>query len=271
MNQGWKVGGLGIGLALIAGVTLSAAAPERWSRDWCEQRWQTGSEHACEVREVALARRPEVLHVDPGENGGVEVAAGSGPGIVVHAKVEAWAPSEAAARALIAQVRVTTDAGRLGAEGPTASAGHWGVSFRVEAPAEQSLDLRALNGPLGVYDMSGKMALETENGPITIVGSGGEVLARATNGPVSVRLSGHAWRGRGLDARSVNGPASLSLPSVYDADLEYGTQNGPWAGVGSRVEVGRRSGFAHARLGKGGAALAITTENGPFSMSRTSR
>jgi DUF4097 and DUF4098 domain-containing protein YvlB len=119
--------------------------------------------------------------------------------------------------------------------------------------------------------MNGRMSLRTQNGPIAIEGGGGDVVARAENGPISVDLTGTRWVGRGLEARATNGPVSISVPKSYDAELEYGTLNGPWSGPRPASANGRREGYAYVRLGKGGAPLSVTTENGPFSLQRTTR
>lgn len=271
---------LRVALGALAILGLSAAgpagsAPENWNNDWCNESWSDHSRaHACEVRDVTLAGIPKVLHVEPGENGGVEVAAGIAKAFTVKARVDAWAKTEADARALLAKIRIVDDAGGLHAVGPAENATSnrgpsWSASFRIEAPAATALELSTTNGPVGVYGMNGRMLLRTQNGPIAIEGGGGDVVARAENGPISVDLTGTRWVGRGLEARATNGPVSISIPKNYDAELEYGTLNGPWAGP-RPVSKGQRDGYAYVRLGKGGAPLSVTTENGPFSLQRTS-
>jgi hypothetical protein len=257
-------------IALAAAAAL--AAPKQWDEDWCKQSWGDGGRaRVCEVRELTMSRLPTALSVTPGDNGGVEVAAGSPGAVRVKARVEAWGKTEAEAEALLLRIRIVEDQDRLSVDGPVENRlGHvgpnWSVSFRIEAPASTALELRTLNGPLAVYDMTGRMLLTTTNGPMAIVGGGGDVEARTENGPLSVVLKGTRWAGRGLEARAVNGPVSISIPRVYNAGLEYGTVNGPWSGPRPAISNGRNGGYAHVRLGKGGAPLSVTTENGPFDM-----
>jgi hypothetical protein len=153
------------------------------------------------VRTLTLARVPAVLHVDPGQNGGVEVAAGPAGEVRVRARVEAWGGSQAEADAALKRIRVVENADGLGAEGPDMSAAKWrsgwSVSFRIEAPAATPLELSAHNGPVGVYDMTGRMLLATQNGPLAITRCGGDVSARTHNGQLAVELAGSRWVARG--------------------------------------------------------------------------
>jgi hypothetical protein len=267
------IAGVVVLCALGAGAARAGSVPEDWGKDWCRESWNDGRAHACEVRELPSAKTPAVLRVDPGDNGGVEVAAGDRAGIVGRARVETWADTEAEARALLAQVRIVPTADGFEAAGPRTDTGvkhgkghhspSWNVQFRIEAPAAQALDLETINGPLAVYGMSGRTVLHTENGPVAVERCGGDMLVRTENGPMSVTLAGVAWNGRGLDARAMNGPVTLSVPKGFNADLEFGTINGPWSGMRTAAAE-QQGGYAHARLGKGGKPIAVTTENGPF-------
>jgi hypothetical protein len=273
----WAIAAGALGCALGAAAARAGAAPAEWSKDWCRESWNDGRAHVCEVRDLPAAKSPSVLAVDAGPNGGVEVAAGDGPAITGRARVEAWAGTEAEARALLAQVRIVATADGFAAQGPERKADgrgrhspSWNVQFRIEAPASQALDLETGNGPLAVHGMRGRTVLDSENGPVAIERCGGDILARTQNGPLSVSLAGTSWNGRGLDARSINGPVSLSVPRDFDADLEFGTINGPWSGPRMALADHRR-GYAHARLGNGGKPIAVTTENGPFALDGDSR
>jgi hypothetical protein len=260
-------------LALTAAFAL--AAPHDWNDDddWCRNNWNGDDDRvrACEVRTLTLPKVPAILHVAPGQNGGAEVAAGK-PGVVfVRARVEAWGKTKEEAEATLKQVRIVDAADGLSAEGPANKGTSkwltgWTVNFRIEATAATALELSATNGPVGVYDMTGRMLLETQNGPIAIDRCSGDVAARTQNGPLAVVLSGTRWVGKGLSARAVNGPVSLKVPRTYDAELEYGTINGPWSGPRPAVAEGRGKDYMHVKLGKGGAPISVTTENGPFAM-----
>jgi hypothetical protein len=255
--------------ALALGAAFAMADPREWNDDdWCRNQWNDDDRaHACEVRTLTLAKLPRILHVEPGPNGGVEVAAGKAGQVFVRARVEAWGRTQAEAEATLKQIRVVQGEGGLSAEGPAQDKSKWlsgwSVSFRVEAPAATALELSSTNGPVGVYDMTGRMLLETENGPLAITRCSGDIAARTQNGPLAVTLAGTHWVGRGLSARAVNGPVALDVPRNYDAELEYGTIHGPWSGPRPALA---EAGYVHVKLGKGGAPISVTTQNGPFAM-----
>jgi hypothetical protein len=80
-----------------------------------------------------------------------------------------------------------------------------------------------------------------------------------------VELSGTQWDGAGLDAETVNGPVTLTVPSGYNAELETGTVNGPFTSdvpitMTIRGRVGRP--FI-GTLGQGGPPVRVLTTNGP--------
>jgi DUF4097 and DUF4098 domain-containing protein YvlB len=187
--------------------------------------------------------------------------------VLVRARVEAWGKTRAEAEATLKQIRVVQGEGGLSAEGPAQNKSKWlsgwSVSFRVEAPAATALELSSTNGPVGVYEMTGRMLLETENGPLAITRCSGDIAAHTQNGPLAVELAGPRWVGRGLSARAANGPVSLEVPRTYDAELEYGTIHGSWSGPRPAVA---EAGYVHVKLGKGGAPISVTTVNGPFAM-----
>jgi hypothetical protein len=100
------------------------------------------------------------------------------------------------------------------------------------------------------------------------------VQARAQNGPLSVQLTGPSWRGEGLDAETVNGPLSISIPDGYSARLETGTMNGPFSTdipLNVTLQRGRQIRQITTELGNGGPTVRAVTTNGPVSISRASR
>jgi len=262
-------------LSLAASLALSDTKyPKDWNDDdWCRQQWEGDDRaRACEVRTLTLTSVPKILHVAPPRNGGAEIAAGKAGTAYVRARVEAWGKTQAEADAKLKQIRIVSDANGLSAEGPSTKGeswlAGWSVSFRIEAPASTALEVSTQNGPIAVYEMTGRMLLATENGPLALWHCGGDVAATTQNGPIAVTLSGTKWNGRGLSARAQNGPVSLQVPRTYDADLEYGTHNGPWAGARPAQAEERSWGrsFVNVKLGKGGAPISVTTQNGPFAM-----
>jgi hypothetical protein len=250
-------------------VAAGSSSSRGWDRNWCgDGDDHFGRARHCEVREIALSAGGP-FQVDGRPNGGVCVRGVDAGEARLLVKVEATAPTEEDARALVAQVRIETQ-GTVRAAGPERSGQgrSWSVSYRLEVPRRSDLRLEADNGGLSVEDVVGSLELQTVNGGLHLDGVGGRVHGQTQNGGLHVELSGEEWEGEGLDLRTTNGGVHLSIPSEYNARLETGTVNG---GVHTDLPVtgqvrGRRGHGAGGRietdLGRGGRLLHLETTNG---------
>lgn len=258
-------------LIALAVTVLQAqsAAEARWIAQ-CRDHSSDWQVKHCETRVVTLAKGGTIT-VDPGENGGVTVEGWSRDSIEVHARIQTHGATDDEAGALARDIKVVTAGTRIGAEGPPSGRRRsWSVSFVVYAPRRSDLRLDTHNGPIGVRDVTGRMALTAYNGPVSLDGVGGDVRARTTNGPIDIELTGERWDGAGLDAETTNGPVNLAIPESYSARLEFGTVNGPMSvafplTVTIQGRVGRR---ITTTLGAGGAPVRAVTTNGPVEIRR---
>ncbi|HEX2091197.1 MAG TPA: DUF4097 family beta strand repeat-containing protein [Longimicrobiaceae bacterium] len=266
---------LAAALLALAASPPSPAAAQRDDAEWLERcreqrgsRWGQDRARFCEVRTERL-RPTGSLVVDGGENGGASVRGWDGNEIRVSARIQTHAPTEAEARELARQIRVSTSGGNIRATGPERRRGAgWTVVYEIRVPRRQDVSVTTQNGPVAVEDVRGRMTLRAANGPVSLRRVGGAVNARVRNGPLSVVLDGDRWNGEGLDAETVNGPVRLTLPADYSAQLEVGTVNGP-ANIDLPLSEGYRSG-RHIRttLGSGGAPVRVVTTNGPVAVRR---
>jgi DUF4097 and DUF4098 domain-containing protein YvlB len=277
-------------LALLALSVLTPAAvaqqADRYDddddRDWMDCRrddygWRRHDRRYrhCEVREAGLRATGGALRVDPGRNGGVAIRGWDKDSIDIVAKIQVQADSPEEAERLAQQIRIVTTGGAIRAEGPGRihDDNWWSVSFDIYAPERSDLDLSTENGPLSVRSVTGTMTLAAHNGPVALYGVAGDVKARVRNGPLSVVLAGDRWEGTGLDAETVNGPVTLSIPQNYSARLETGTVNGPMS-VDFPMTVtiqGRLTQRLNTTLGSGGAPVRVVTTNGPLVIRRRGR
>lgn len=260
------------GLVVLAGGLAPVVAQDnadRWLRD-CQRDDDHGREKFCELRHAGF-RASASLQIDPGGNGGVAVVGWDRDSVDISIRIQADAGSVADAKEIAADVTVEAGAGRIQVRGPsTGRRESWSASLVVRVPRKSGLDIATTNGPIGVEDISGTMRLKTVNGPLDLTNLAGDVHARVQNGPMTVTLQGHSWEGTGLDAESVNGPVTLSLPDNYNAELETGTVNGPMS-TSQPLTVtfqGRMKSRIHATLGKGGAPVRVVTTNGPLTIGR---
>lgn len=251
-------------LTVFAAGAPGLAAQQGWTRaadDRCDE-WNEDRDRVCEVRTRTLAATG-ALEVDGGSNGGITVTGWDGREVEVTARVSASARSLEAAEALLEEVELIAEDGRLHARGPrTERREGWHVNWEIRVPRTYDLRLEATNGGLSVTDVSGAMDLRTTNGGLRLVDISGDVRGRTTNGGAHVELDGSTWQGRGLDVETTNGGVELRIPEGYSAVLETGTTNGGLDldfPVTVQGRLGRR---LEATLGSGGPLVRAVTTNG---------
>lgn len=233
-------------------------------------------------RKLALpAGGSSPLRVRSPEHGGIRVQPSPDASASALVCFVAGARSEAAADAILDRLQVVNEGGELAVTGPADAA--WGAYIVLSVPRDVKLDLVAENCELALHGVSGHFTLRTTNGPISIVGvegvvdgeaengpihfkgHAGDVRLTAKNGPIGIRLDAPTWQGKGLDARTTNGPVRLSAP----ADLRTGVQvegsaHSPFQTKGlSRAHSETWARDHTVRLGEGPVLVRLSTVNGP--------
>lgn len=231
--------------------------------DPCRDNRNDRRGHACEVRDTRMTAPGSALTVDASPNGGIRIEAWDQADVLVRAVVQTWGDTDAEARDVLPQVRVTAAGGRVLTEGPDRDRDRgWSVSYRIWAPRGTPLALTAHNGGISIHGMRGTSRLETTNGGITLDDVGGEVDGRTANGGVTVRLSGARWDGAGMRLETTNGGVNLTLPRDYSAALELSTVNGGFRSDLPIPVTDSRQRTLRTTLGSGGPLLAMRTTNG---------
>ena len=246
----------------------AACAPDDWAR--------ANRATACERRTFVLAPDRGPFAFESG-NGAVSIEGADTARVAsVVAVVRAWAPSDAEAARIVADIDVRADGNTLRADGPRDLHDDrgWAVDYRVTTPRRADLRASTGNGAVRVRDVVGRMRLSSGNGAITLDGVGGAVDARTGNGAVRATLAGRAWDGGGisgaqLDLHSGNGSATLRVPEGYSAALAISTGNGRLAvdfpvTLQGRIDPRR----LELTLGAGGAPLRVSTGNGAARLAR---
>lgn len=261
-----------LALAAVAAPCTAQESSDDWAARCRRNNHGNDREVHCEVRESRIPARGS-LRVDAGQNGGVTVRAWDGRDVLVRARVQTHARTEAEARELARGIRVSTD-GTIRATGPDNPGRNrgWAVGYEILVPARTNLDVQAHNGPISVEGLTGDIDLRTVNGPIALEQLAGDVNARTENGPITVTLSGRRWSGEGLDVETVNGPVNLRMPRGYAAHLESGTVNGP-INVPRAIRPPQREGRGWRPGGRintdvngGGPTIRAVTTNGPVNI-----
>ena len=261
-------------------------------RDWpvkdCSDLRMRFDERGAVVRseEKTLAKNEvSVLQVRPHHNGGVQVMGWDKDSYSVTACKAARADGDA--EKILAEIHLVVDGAKVSATGPSYEDG-WTVYLLVMAPKSASVDVETENGPVGIYDLGGKLMAHAHNGPISLKnfsgdadvtavngpisleGSSGNVRVHTENGPISVDLAGTSWSGTGLSADAQNGPVTLHVPSGFTSSFVMESKgHSPMSCHASICGEARKTwDDDHKRIeyGTGPAVIRLSTVNGPMSV-----
>ena len=216
----------------------------------------------CEIREQTLAPSGS-LSIDGRRNGGVSVKGWDQNQVLVRARVQTAAPTDAEAAALAQQVRIETGGSKVFASGPENERNHhWDVSYEIFVPRRQDVSIETHNGGIAISEVNGKIDFEATNGGVVLRRVGGAVRGSTTNGGLVIELAGDRWDGETLDVSTTNGGVVMTVPENYSAHLETGTVNGG-INVDFPVTVqGPINKQLAVNLGSGGATVKAVTTNG---------
>lgn len=225
------------------------------------------------------------LRVRAEQNGGLQVEGWDNDayGVTLCKAAEEGAD----AQSLLSKIHMNFANGEITVSGPI-SHHRWAAFLLVRAPRNAVLDLQALNGPLSLNHVDGKvkvrttngpltaegctgeMELSAENGPITLSGNSGKFTVRSENGPLTVHLNGPAWNGSGMDAHVHNGPLTLNIPPGYTSGVLLESQGpGPFSCRAAVCARGRKTwDEEHKRVefGSGPTVVRVSGVNGPINV-----
>jgi len=239
--------------------------------------------------QFALSRgEASTVELNAGDRGVIKVRGWGQPGYSVEACKMAVAGDRGTADQLLRGITVSHSAGRFSYTGPSSDNGNWQVYFIIHTPDNASLDLetrnapvsisdvkgnvkvRATNGPLSINRSMGTIDAQTENGPISFEGEGGEVRLHAQNGPISVAIQKEFWNGPALEARTVNGPMTLSLPTAFQSGVRVeASENAPISckhDACTHAYTNAASDHRILQLNGSSETVRVSTDNGPLSV-----
>jgi DUF4097 and DUF4098 domain-containing protein YvlB len=223
----------------------------------------------CEIREQTLAPSGGAIAIDGKQNGGVSVKGWDQGQVLVRARVQTGAPTEAEAADLARQIRIETSGAKIYASGPeTRKDYQWAVSYEVFVPRRSDLSLETHNGGIAIADVNGRIDFTAVNGGVVLKRVGGAVRGATTNGGLVIQLSGDRWEGESLDVSTTNGGIVMSVPENYSANLQTGTVNGSVSTDFPITVQGRINKQIALNLGSGGATVKAMTTNGGVHLKR---
>lgn len=259
-------------LVALAGAAVQAQKKSEGSLQCREGRDVDRLYSHCEIKEQTLPAGGAIT-VDGKQNGGISIKGWDRGEILVRAKIESRAPTQAEADSLAQQIRIETAALNIRAEGPESRGDYqWYVSYEIFVPRRSDLSLQAHNGGIAISDVTGKIDFKTMNGGVSLKRVGGAVTGRTTNGGVHVELTGTRWDGEMLNVSTMNGGVNVNMPDNYSAHLETGTVNGnvssDFALNVPLTDRGRMPKEISVDLGSGGPTIKLTTTNGGVRVNR---
>jgi hypothetical protein len=235
------------------------------------------------------ARDASMLEIDDNAGrGAVRVRGWDRQEYVVETCKIAVSETRQEAETLLRGISVNRSAGRITTAGPSGDNGNWQVYFLIHAPGNGKVDLqtrngpidvagisgsvklRAVNGPIALKDCGGQIDAQTTNGPISFSGGSGEVHLNAQNGPISLELAGDVWNGPMLEANTVNGPLSISIPEHFRSGVRVQTSG--HAPLSCKIDActsantDARSDQRIVRLNGSADTVRVSTSNGPVSV-----
>ncbi len=236
----------------------------------CENSGNRGDRaRHCEIREQTIPATGR-LSADAGGNGGATVKGWLRSEVLVRARIETSADTQATADLLASQVSIAAAGGQVQAVGPQSGENsQWSVSYEIFVPQNTDLTLKAVNGGLSVSDVRGQIRVDTTNGGVQLTRVAGDVSGGTVNGGIRVELAGTMWDGRQLELKTQNGGVSVSLPSLYSAHVQAETVVGHITSdfpATTAASSGRR--LAEFNVGSGGALIHVSTRNGGVSLKR---
>lgn len=256
-------------------LALTLATPlfaQSFQDDPCRNRYDRDNDYEqhCEVREESMAAGP--LTVDGGNNGGIRVEGWDQNSIRVQAVINTPARDAGRAREIAQGVQLLVGNGRVSASGPGSMGRRegWSVSYRLNVPRRNDLDLRANNGGITIAAVGGNIRFDTTNGGVRLADLAGNVRGETRNGGLNVTLSGNRWDGEGIDVETTNGGVTLEIPDGYNAHLETRTLNGGFRidfPITVQGELSMNRGIT-TTLGSGGPPVRVRTTNGGLKINR---
>ena len=138
----------------------------------------------------------------------------------------------------------------------------------IKAPRQIALALKGLNGHVSSGDIQGPVEVHGVNGKVELGQTSGSVEISGVNGRISVGLG--ALDDRGARVSGVNGGIELRLANGLNADLTAKGMNGNVRSEIPEVTVDKEDYGRNysARIGTGGAPIAISGINGNVRLTR---
>lgn len=201
-------------------------------------------------------------------NGTIQVQPSTGSAVEVHAKREAKAGSDEAARQLLAAAAMVEQVspGRVSIDVQHPSGGFGigrslTIQYDVRVPPGLNASFHTQNGNVQLQNVRGTITAGTTNGGVTGDNLSGAITASTVNGGVQLALANIAGD---VQARTVNGGIRISLPPGANAQVDASVVNGGVSVDDALKLTGVQRDPRHVSgvLNDGGPTISAQTTNG---------
>jgi hypothetical protein len=236
----------------------------------CDNRGYDGDRaRHCDIREQTL---PSVGRFSvEGHNGGATVKGWLQSDVLVRARVDSAAETQATADLLASRVSLDSGAGQVRSMGPdSVDNSWWSVSYEIFVPQATDLSVKTHNGGVTVSDVRGQIRFDAHNGGVHLKRVAGDVGGATYNGGIEVELMGSIWDGRQLEVSTYNGGIIVAMPAGYSAHFQAETSSGRIQSdfpITVSGEVRPRQ--LDTNIGSGGPLIHLTTHNGQVTLKRS--
>ncbi len=248
-------------LALVSGSACGAVSARAEAHDEWKRSYPVAPGASFEIRNT---------------NGRIKVEAGGTNTIEVVATRRVKAPSEAQAKATLAEFEIeeTRSGSHIKLQAKNQAFSFMvnrskSVDYTVRAPSWVNITLDSTNGDIEVNGAGGTLRAESTNGDIRATSLEGAAEVETTNGNVHLeflRLAG------GLKSSTTNGDITVGLPRDVKANLYARVTNGSISATDlslTTTEQSRRK--LEASIGGGGPQVRLSTTNGEIRVRGVSR
>ena len=136
------------------------------------------------------------------------------------------------------------------------------MDLEVHVPAGMQVAAGSVSGNVDVSGVTGELRASSVSGDVRVSGSAVSSLnAKSVSGDVEVKITSLSGNGA-LDAQSVSGNITLTLPAKFDADLSMRTVSGDIDSDYPITLNTRRRGRVEGKIGAGGRELDLSTVSG---------
>jgi len=221
-----------------------------------------------------------LLNLETGVKGGVQISAWKKRSILIEARIEINAPTEADLDIMASAVTVSVDENpaitTVRTSGPHDRASMKGVKdfpgrlktmpysvdYVIWVPEYTGLDITVADGETVIDGINGIQAIRSLRGPVRLSGVSGTVLLTALDGSVDVTVRDRFWRGPGLDVASGKGDVTFTAPKAFSTSIDAaGT-----GGVFLDNKLAKKVTALETVLGSGGSRVKLAAAAGKVSI-----